>query len=117
MKEEEFDRLMEGVKQGAEYLKGARKGYRIYEVTVPVPDVKNIRKKLKASQSEFAQMLGISVRTVQNWEQKHRVPEGPARVLLEVVAAYPEQVREVSRRVAKRKITGSGKARKAGASV
>lgn len=100
MNEESFNRLMEGVKQGAEYLKGLRKPSRVYKVNVRVPDVKGIREKLKVSQPEFAQMLGISVRTLQNWEQKHRVPDGPARVLLEVAAAYPDQVRRVSRRIA-----------------
>lgn len=106
---------MEGVKQGAEILKGERKPARTYEVAVP--DVKIIREKLKASQSEFAQMLGISLRTVQNWEQKHRVPEGPARILLEVVSAYPEQVREVSQRVAKRKTAEATTAKKSAAAM
>jgi putative transcriptional regulator len=50
-------------------------------------------------------MLGISVRTLQNWEQKRRVPEGPARVLLAVAEAYPEDVRSVSQLLAKRNCT------------
>ena len=40
-------------------------------------------------------MLGISVRTLRNWEQGRRVPEGPARVLLKVAAKHPEAVLEV----------------------
>jgi putative transcriptional regulator len=103
MNEEDFSRLMEGVKQGAEYLKGLRKPSRVRKVIVSVPDVKNIREKLKVSQAEFAEMLGISVRTLQNWEQNRRVPEGPARILLELAAEYPNQVRKVSRRVAEQK--------------
>jgi putative transcriptional regulator len=39
--------------------------------------------------------LGISVRTLRNWEQGRRVPEGPARVLLQVVAKHPEAVLDV----------------------
>jgi putative transcriptional regulator len=99
MNEKSFNRLMEGVQQGAEYMKGLRKPSRVNKVTVRIPDVRSIREKLKASQAEFAEMLGISVRTLQNWEQKRRVPDGPARILLELAAAYPLQVRKVSRRV------------------
>ena len=99
MNEDRFSRMMEGVRQGAEILKGPGQPSNACKVTVQVPDVKNIRDKLNVSQSEFAQMLGISVRTLQNWEQKHRLPVGPARVLLEVAAAYPDQVRKVSRRI------------------
>ena len=103
MNEDRFNKMMEGVKQGAAYLKGLAKPSRVFEVTVVVPDVKNIRSKLRVSQPEFARMLGISVRTLQNREQKRRVPEGPARVLLAVAAAYPEEVREVSRKLAEEK--------------
>ncbi|MBI4962594.1 MAG: helix-turn-helix domain-containing protein [Desulfomonile tiedjei] len=93
---------MEGVKQGAEYLKGLRKPSRIDKVAVRIPDVRNIREKLKVTQAEFAEMLGISVRTLQNWEQKRRVPDGPARILIELAATYPNHVRKVSRRVVER---------------
>jgi putative transcriptional regulator len=103
MKTERFEKMMEGIKWGAEYLKGKAEPSRKHEVSVKVPDVKGIRGKLKVSQSEFAAMLGISVRTIQNWEQKSRVPEGPARVLLEVAASYPDMIREVSQRMAKQK--------------
>jgi putative transcriptional regulator len=105
MNEDRFEKMMEGVKQGAAYLKGLKKPSRVFEVTVIIPDVKDIRSKLKVSQPEFARMLGISVRTLQNWEQKRRVPEGPARVLLELAAAYPERVREVSEKLAQEKVT------------
>ncbi|MEW6113324.1 MAG: helix-turn-helix domain-containing protein [Thermodesulfobacteriota bacterium] len=103
MKDDRFDKMMEGVKQGAAYLKGSGRPSRVFEVKVKVPDAKGIRGKLKISQPEFARMLGISVRTLQNWEQKRRVPDGPARVLLALAAAYPEQVREVSRKIVARK--------------
>ncbi len=99
--------MMEGVKQGAEILKSLGQPSDTCKVTIQVPDVKNIREKLHVSQSEFAQMLGISVRTLQNWEQKHRLPVGPARVLLEVAAAYPDQVRKVSRKILGRAYQGA----------
>src|SRR5271157_3390297 len=100
MNEQDFNRLMEGVKQGAEYLKGLSSPSRVRKVTVRIPDIRNIRKKLNVSQAEFAQMIGISVRTLQNWEQKRRVPDKPSRILLELAATYPKQVQKVSRRVA-----------------
>lgn len=105
MNEDRFNRMMEGVKQGAEYLKGLRRPAWVNKATVRVPDVKNIREKLNVSQLEFAEMLGISVRTLQNWEQKHRLPGGSARILLEVAAVYPEQVQIVSRRLMKQERT------------
>ena len=45
-------------------------------------------------QSEFALMIGVSVGTLQNWEQGRRKPVGPARALLKVASENPEAVRE-----------------------
>jgi DNA-binding XRE family transcriptional regulator len=59
------------------------------------PDVKSIRSKFGISQPEFAAMMGISVRTFENWEQGHRTPKGPASVLLKVAEAHPEAVWDV----------------------
>lgn len=55
-------------------------------------DVKEIRHRLNKSQSEFALMIGVSVATLQNWEQGRRQPEGPARALLKVAAENPAAV-------------------------
>lgn len=57
-------------------------------------DVKAVRLHLGKSQSEFARMIGVSVSTLQNWEQSRRRPEGPARTLLWVAAANPEAAAE-----------------------
>ncbi|MDD4909001.1 MAG: helix-turn-helix domain-containing protein, partial [Candidatus Omnitrophica bacterium] len=54
--------------------------------------VSNIRKKLHKSQAEFAGIIGVSVDTLQNWEQGRRRPEGPALALLKVAEADPEAV-------------------------
>jgi putative transcriptional regulator len=48
---------------------------------------------LQQSQSEFALMIGVSVATLQNWEQGRRKPEGPARALLQVALRNPEAVK------------------------
>jgi len=57
-------------------------------------DIKEIRLRLKRSQAEFALMIGVSVATLQNWEQGRRVPEGSARALLKIAVEKPEAVKE-----------------------
>jgi len=57
------------------------------------------RMQLEMSQQEFAAMLGISVRTLQDWEQGRREPSGAARALLKIAARHPEVVREVMQSV------------------
>jgi putative transcriptional regulator len=59
-----------------------------------VPDVKKTRERLHMTQAEFATMIGVSARTLQNWEQGRRTPEGPAQALLRVAAKNPEAVLE-----------------------
>ena len=55
-------------------------------------DIKKVRARLRVSQREFALMIGVSVRTLQNWEQGRRQPEGPAKALLRVAVRNPEAV-------------------------
>jgi putative transcriptional regulator len=55
-------------------------------------DVKSLRRRLGLSQTEFAARYGFSVETIRNYEQGHRRPTGPARVLLDVVASEPDLV-------------------------
>lgn len=61
-------------------------------VTAPV-DVAAIRAKSGLSQERFAEVFGISLPTLRNWEQGRRAPEGPARVLLQVIDREPEAVK------------------------
>lgn len=62
-----------------------------------VQPVRAIRERLGMSQAAFARMFGISVGTLQNWEQGRRQPEGPARMLLRVIDREPEAVRRALR--------------------
>jgi len=55
-------------------------------------DVRVLRERYHLSQDKFASMLGISVGTLRNWEQGRRAPEGPARVLLNLVERNPNIV-------------------------
>lgn len=70
-------------------------------------DVVKIRRDLNLSQNQFAQLLGIPVGTLRNWEQKRRQPDGPAQTLLGVAALYPEILPEVVRRVSEVGTMGS----------
>jgi putative transcriptional regulator len=90
MKEELFNELLASVKEGGAILRGELVPSRTF--VVDGPNVKSIRANYKLSQSEFAALLGISIKTLQNWEQGRRKPEGPAKILLQVAAKYPEAV-------------------------
>jgi putative transcriptional regulator len=90
MKDELFEELKESIKQGGKILQGKKKPSR--EFNFENPDPKQIRERLGLSQNKFAKLLGISTSTLQNWEQGRRKPEGPAKVLLNVAAKYPDAV-------------------------
>jgi putative transcriptional regulator len=92
MKEQDFDNLIESIKQAGKIRRGEMKPSRMF--TFGPADIKNIRSKLKLSQSEFAMMIGVSVSTLQNWEQGRRQPEGPARALLKIASEKPEALLE-----------------------
>ncbi|EAQ35537.1 transcriptional regulator, XRE family protein [Nitrobacter sp. Nb-311A] len=57
-----------------------------------VPEVRSLRRRARLTQVEFAARLGVPVETIRNWEQGKRIPRGPARALLAVVAHAPETV-------------------------
>jgi putative transcriptional regulator len=95
MKDELFDELVISIREGAEILRGERQPARRFEME-PV-DIRETRKQFGLSQSQFAAMLGVSVKTLQNWEQGRRKPDGAARVLLQVAAKHPETVLDVAR--------------------
>jgi putative transcriptional regulator len=90
VRKQDFDKLVESIKQAGKIRRGEMKPSRVTDFA-PV-DVKAIRQRLGKSQAEFAAMIGVSVATLQNWEQGRRRPEGPARALLKVAAANPEAV-------------------------
>jgi putative transcriptional regulator len=92
MNDEDFANLVESIKQAGEIKRGLREPGRRFEFT-PM-DIKEIRHKLDKSQSEFAMMIGVSVGTLQNWEQGRRKPVGPARALLRVAEKSPDAVRK-----------------------
>ena len=63
---------------------------------VTLPPISKIRARTGLSQSEFARLLGVSVRTLQEWEQGRRVPSGPARTLLTIAFRNPKALLETA---------------------
>lgn len=62
------------------------------QLVPPMPDVATLRRRLKLSQAQFASRFGFNVATVRNWEQGRVMADGPARVLLTVIANEPQAV-------------------------
>ncbi len=92
MNDELFAELAESVREGGAILRGESPPSRSFVVDKSPIDTKSIREKYGLTQNEFASLLGISVKTLRNWEQGRRAPEGPARVLLLVAARHPDAV-------------------------
>ena len=86
--------ILEGIKEIKAH-KAGRVSLRSSELKKPAsPQV--IRKKLNLSQSAFAGLMGVSLRTVQDWEQGRRQPSGPAKSLLRIAEQHPEVFQELS---------------------
>ena len=82
---------------GREILQGLREIKRgEYGRVTNIPDVASIREKTGLSQARFAQLLGVSVRTLQDWEQGRRAPSGAARTLLVVANKNPHALLNVA---------------------
>ena len=93
MDKEHFGQLIKGVREMKRHMAGKSvRGARTTEFAEP--DVRAIRDAAKISQSQFARLIGVSVRTLQNWEQQRTRPTGPARALLKIVASDPKSAIE-----------------------
>jgi putative transcriptional regulator len=90
MKKEHFEKLIASIKEAGEIKSGRTAPSRVYEIKPP--EIKSVREELNVSQSEFALMIGVSIRTLQNWEQGRRKPEGPAKALLRIASKNPRAV-------------------------
>ena len=89
-----FKAIKAGMADAVAHLQGGHTEGRLRRVHVRDVDVTAVREKLGLSQPDFATAFGVSVGTIRNWEQGRRRPEGPARVLLNVIDRKPEAVRE-----------------------
>ena len=80
--------ILEGIKEIKHYKKN-KIHLKTRVLNDPSPS-QVIRKKLNLSQSGFAGLMGVSVRTIQDWEQGRRNPQGPAKSLLRIAEQHPE---------------------------
>ena len=90
MKKALFDELTESVREAGQIHTGSKKASRRF--AFKAEDVRAIRERLDKSQSEFAHMIGVTLSTLQNWEQGRRQPQGAARALLVVAGQEPDLV-------------------------
>ena len=93
MDKQHFDQLIKGVREMKRHMAGESvRGTRVSEVLEA--DVVAIREAAQLSQSQFARLIGVNLRTLQNWEQHRTRPTGPARALLKIVASNPRSAIE-----------------------
>ncbi|MCF6254655.1 MAG: type II toxin-antitoxin system MqsA family antitoxin [Thiomicrorhabdus sp.] len=80
--------ILDGINEISHFKQG-KTSLKVTELSEPSkPQV--IRSKLELSQSAFAGLLGVSMRTLQDWEQGRRNPQGPALALLRIAEQHPE---------------------------
>ena len=87
-----FDELLQSVEEMDAIAEGKKKPTRKFEF--PDPEVKAIREKVGLSQAKFAMLIGVSKRTLENWEQGRRHPTGPAKALLRILDVDPKHAVE-----------------------
>ena len=91
------ERLIKAMKQAVAW---ARREKDVPGMRVHIPeayDIRKMRTRMKLSQKEFAARFGFSLDSIQNWEQGRRIPDGPARTLLAVIAHEPKAVERALR--------------------
>jgi putative transcriptional regulator len=94
MKKSDFDGLMKSMKEAQHFMRtGKIPGGRVH---IPKEiDSAAIRAKAGLTQAAFAKQIGVSIATLRNWEQGRRNPDGPARVLLAMLAKDPNIVKRM----------------------
>jgi len=90
-------RIIASLREAVDWVEGKGVAVRVTQVDVPMIDVKATRRRLGLSQAAFAAKFGFQPATLKNWEQGRTYPDGPARVLLAVIARNPEAVEEALR--------------------
>ena len=89
MNDTQFEELLSSVKDMGKHMRGQKVAGAVVR-EIPEPDVKAIRERTGMSQSQFAYLIGVKPKTLQNWEQRRVRPAGPARALLKIVEANPQ---------------------------
>lgn len=96
MDKDHFEQLVKGVTEMKQHMAGQSvagiKTSSINQADETSPDVGLIREAANISQSQFARLIGVNLRTLQNWEQHRTKPTGPARALLKIVSMNPQAI-------------------------
>ena len=87
-------RIIESLREAVDWVEAIR----VTTVEVPTVDVRAVRRRLGLSQAAFAAKFGFQPAALRNWEQGRTRPDGPARVLLAVIARHPNAVEDALRR-------------------
>jgi putative transcriptional regulator len=88
MEKRMFDELLGSVREAGAILRGQKKPSR--RTIMSSSSVRAIRRRTRLSQAEFARLIGVSAKTLQNWEQDRRRPTGPAAALLKIISHEPQ---------------------------
>jgi len=94
MDKELFADLLQSVRQMDAIMRGEMKPSRVFVIEPDAPNARAAREKTGLSQRDFARLLRVSPKTLQNWEQRRRTPSGPAAALLTLAARAPKVVLE-----------------------
>lgn len=86
-----FEDLLKSARDMGRHMRGERVAG-VRERLLEEPEASAVREAVKMSQREFAILVGVPVKTLQNWEQKRTRPTGPARALLRAIAKDPKHV-------------------------
>jgi putative transcriptional regulator len=89
------ERIIEGLDQAIAWSRGEDAPVRVNLVQIPEVDIREIRRRMGLSQTQFAAKFGFPPATLRNWEQGRVHPDTPTRVLLAVIAKHPESVEDV----------------------
>jgi len=87
-------RILESLLEAVDWVEGKNVAVRVSTLEVPMIDVRETRRNPGLSQAANAAKFGFQAATLRNWEQGRTYPDGPARVLLAVIATHPEAVED-----------------------
>lgn len=90
-----FESIKQGLEEAKAFSKGQGANAAVHEIAVPEIDVSEIRAQTGLSQAEFARSIGVAKGTLLNWEHGRRTPNGPAQVLLALIARKPSVVQDL----------------------
>lgn len=90
-----FESIKQGLEEAKVFSKGQGADAVVHQIAVPEIDVTEIRAQTGLSQAEFAKSIGVAKGTLLNWEHGRRTPNGPAQVLLALIARKPSVVQDL----------------------